>query len=183
MAAGAGAGKDREPSEGSFGMLFILFSNREAALFRHCARVDGLLITKSTLKSQGGEAGRKMTPPSRAQAAAGGQQHPPGWWQRVKQKRIETSFTAKKNPPAPEAEPPAPSHFVSEAPGRCSDPRFSPHSTLYSAQAPFLLPPGLPPPQVLPLLAPVPVTRRGEQPFPPLAAQPVFACLSFPISE
>lgn len=92
MAAGAGAGKDREPSEGSFGMLFILFSNREAALFRHCARVDGLLITKSTLKSQGGEAGRKMTPPSRAQAAAGGQQHPPGWWQRAEEAKTHRNF-------------------------------------------------------------------------------------------
>lgn len=106
MAAGAGAGQDQERSEGSLGVLFILFSNQEAALFQHCVRVDGLLCTKSMLKSQGGEAGRKMTPLIRAQAAAGGQQHPPGGWQRVgKQKHIKTSFTAKKNPRLPRQSP------------------------------------------------------------------------------
>lgn len=81
-------------------------------------------------------------------------------------------FYSREKSPAPEAEPAAPSHLVSEGPGRCSDPHFSPHSTLYSAQAPFLLPgvsaPGITPTPAFAIAGPSPRHPAGGAALPSL---------------
>lgn len=185
MAAGAGAGQDREPSESSFGVLVIYFSSQEAALFQHCVRVDGLLFTKSTLKSRGGEAGRKMNPPRAEprQPREGSSARREGGGEWRKQKRTETSFTAERNPRLPKQGPQP--HLTSSLRVRADavipiSPRTAPcapHKLLFC-----FLPPRLPRPQLLPLLAPAPGTRRGEQPFPPFGTPARMCVPQFPHS-